>query len=191
MSIPGFPPLQLTDRVVTLRPWAAADAPDLYAAVRESYLVLTRWLPWADHYQSAQDAEHGIADGARRLKAGTEFRYGIFDAKTDFCLGGVGLSRINPDDKIANLGYWVRTSASKHGTATRAARLLARHALTDGPFHRIEIITAVENHPSHKVARKLGAKFEGILRDRIWIRSKAHDAHVYSLVRTDPIARSP
>ena len=180
--------LFLTDHAVTVRPWHPDDAPALFEAIRESIDYLNRWLPWAKDYQSVADAERWIAAGDRELQAGTSLRCGIFDAKTQTCLGGVGLNRIERRDRVASLGYWRRKGAAERGVATRAARLLARHALTQGGFHRIDILVAVTNGPSQSVARKLGAKFEGTLRDRLWVRTQCHDAQLYSLLKSDPIS---
>lgn len=191
MSTPESLQLLLTDQVVTIRPWRETDAPELFAAIRESATQVGRWLDWVDKHKAAEDTRQWIVGTLERIKRHEGYDYGLFDAKGLRVLGGVGLNRVSTADRMAGLGYWVRTSAGRRGLATRAARLLARHALTQGGFHRIEILAAVENHPSQVVAKKVGAHFEGILRDRIWIRQKCVDAHVYSLTRRDPIAKSP
>jgi RimJ/RimL family protein N-acetyltransferase len=182
--------LLLTDQVVTIRPWRDTDAPELFAAIQESATQVGRWLDWADGHQTVADTQHWIARTLERLKLLEGFDYGLFDGKGLRILGGIGLSQVNAASKLANLGYWVRPSAGRKGIATRAVRLLARHALTQGGFHRLEILTALENRPSQVVAKKVGAQFEGLLRDRIWIRQKCVDAHLFSLTRRDPIAKA-
>ena len=49
----------------------------------------------------------------------------------------------------------------------------------------MEIVVAVENAASLKVAEKSGAHREGVLRDRMTVREKVHDAVMFSFVRAD------
>jgi RimJ/RimL family protein N-acetyltransferase len=86
---------------------------------------------------------------------------------------------------MANLGYWVRTSAAGRGVATNATRAAARFGFEQLGLRRIEIVAAVDNIPSQRVAEKAGAVREGILRQRLLIRGKSMDAVLFSLVRED------
>ena len=84
---------------------------------------------------------------------------------------------------MGNLGYWVRTSAAGRGAATRATRLAARFGFEQLGLHRIEIVAAIDNIGSQRVAEKAGAVREGVLRKRLLIRGKSQDAVLYSLIR--------
>jgi RimJ/RimL family protein N-acetyltransferase len=86
---------------------------------------------------------------------------------------------------MANLGYWVRTSATGHGVATTATRLAARFGFEELGMQRIEIVAALDNIPSQRVAEKSGAKREGVLRRRLLIRGESLDAVLFSLVPED------
>ena len=101
---------------------------------------------------------------------GTEYEFAIIDAKDGSFLGGCGLNQINYKKRIANLGYWVRTSRTKRGVASAAVRLLAQFGLGKLKLNRIEIMAAVGNKASQRVAEKVGARREGILRKRIVVR---------------------
>jgi RimJ/RimL family protein N-acetyltransferase len=100
-------------------------------------------------------------------------------------LGGVGLNFINRVHQFANLGYWTRTSASGKGIASQAARLVALFGLEQLGLQRIEIVAALPNLASQRVAEKIGAVREGVLRKRLRIRGEAEDAILFSLVRED------
>jgi RimJ/RimL family protein N-acetyltransferase len=52
-------------------------------------------------------------------------------------------------------------------------------------FSRVELLTIDGNVASQRVAERLGAVFEGVLRDRLWLRGKAYPARLYSIVRGD------
>jgi ribosomal-protein-serine acetyltransferase len=50
---------------------------------------------------------------------------------------------------------------------------------------RAEVVIAVDNEASLKVAEKSGAHREGILRERVMVREQIHDAVMFSFVRAD------
>ena len=98
---------------------------------------------------------------------------------------GVGINFINRVHQFANLGYWVRTSAAGRGVATRATKLAARFGFAELGLNRIEIVAAVDNIASQRVAERAGAVREGILRHRLSINGVPHNAVLFSLVAGD------
>jgi ribosomal-protein-serine acetyltransferase len=177
---------ELTDGVIVVRPWRANDATALYEAARESIATVGPWLSWLDTLYGREDAERWVTDSRDRWERGTEFRFVVLGTGADGpFLGGAGINHLNTVHAIGNLGYWVRASATGRGVASRAARLVARFGLTTAALGRIEILTAVDNFASQRVAAKVGATFEGILRDRLKIRGHRIPARLYSLVRQD------
>ena len=100
-------------------------------------------------------------------------------------LGGCGLNHIDRSWNLANLVYWVRTSQTRKGIATRATRLLARFGCEVLELDRIEIVVAVGNEPSLRVAQKAGARREGVLRNRLHINGIGVEAVMHSLIPAD------
>ncbi|MEK6223196.1 MAG: GNAT family N-acetyltransferase, partial [Chloroflexota bacterium] len=84
-----------------------------------------------------------------------------------------------------NLGYQVRTSRLGEGIATEAAKLVVRYGFEKLMFQRIEIVVRIDNVSSQKVAEKLGAVREGLLRNRLQINGTPWDAYMYSLIPND------
>ena len=82
-------------------------------------------------------------------------------------------------------GYWVRSSSTRQGIATAAARLAARWGFEQWNFNRIEIIMAVGNLASRKVAEKAGARLEGTMRNRLSLHGRPHDAYLFSIIPGD------
>jgi RimJ/RimL family protein N-acetyltransferase len=185
MSLHGLQHLRLTDSELLLRPYEVADAAALYDAVKVSATHLSPWLPWVDRYRSTADAQAWIAESRTELQAGRAVPLGVFDTTAGHLMGGVGLSDYQSAHGVANLGYWRGLGAAHRGVATRAARLLAQHALTALDLRGIEICVAIDNAPSQRVAQRLGARHEGVLQDRLRIRQHSVNAHFYSLVRSD------
>ena len=100
-------------------------------------------------------------------------------------IGGVGLNFINRVHNLANVGYWVRSSRTRRGFASAATRLAARFGMKELGFTRLEIVAAVENLASQRVAEKAGAKREGVLRNGIRQHGQLHDAVMFSLIPGD------
>jgi RimJ/RimL family protein N-acetyltransferase len=170
----------LTDGVVTLRPPVEADAAQLAAVVRASAAELARFMPWATA-DYGEDAALGWILGEHDPD---EVRYVIIGDDGELA-GGCGLNLFNTVNHSANLGYWLRSDRTGRGWATRATKLLARHGLTQLGLERIEILMAVENERSRRVAERAGAVFEGTLRSRLLLYERYHDAYLFSLIRAD------
>ena len=123
---------------------------------------------------------------ARRVwQEGKEYAFAIVQAQDGQFLGGCGLNQINRVNRFANLGYWVRTSQAGHGVATVAARLLAQFGFGELKLSRLELVIDVDNQASQRVAEKLGAFREGVLRQRLSVHNQARDAVMYSLIPRD------
>jgi RimJ/RimL family protein N-acetyltransferase len=177
--------VQLKDGVITLRPLRMSDALGVFLAVKESMASLSPWMPWAYPGYSIIDSEGWIKSATKTWSEGSAYEFAIVDSSDGSFIGGCGLNHINTLDKVANLGYWVRSSRQKQGIATRAAKVLIQFGINDLKLNRIEILAAVENLPSRKTAEKAGGVREGILRHRIALPDKVHDAELFSLVPSD------
>lgn len=177
--------MELTDGQILIRPYRAEDTGAMYEAVRESIPEVSRWMGWCHpDYSIAETSEFILAREAA-WKNDEVYAFGVFEAGTNFYLGGVGLNFVNRVHQCANLGYWVRTSRAGRGVASRAARLASRFGFETCGFQRIEILAAVGNLPSQRAAEKAGAVREGILRKRLLIGDEAQDAVLYSFVAED------
>jgi RimJ/RimL family protein N-acetyltransferase len=175
----------LTDEAVILRPFRLDDAVPLHQAVCESLLELKPWMSWAHDGYSLEEAKEFIRITRARWEERTLFAFAISDAKTGDILGGCSLSHIHPVYHLCNVGYWVRTSRQGEGIAGRAARLAACYGFEHRGIIRAEVVVAVGNGRSIRVAEKIGAHYEGKLLNRMVVGKAICDAHMYSLVPQD------
>lgn len=164
-----------------LRPFVTADAPAFAAAVRESMASVGQWMSWAHAAYSEDQALSWIAFCDAVGAAGHAHEFGIFLDDGSF-VGGAGLNQFNTTHGFCNLGYWVRASQQRQGAALAAVEVLVRHAFDALKLSRVEIVVADGNLPSIAVARKAGATHECLARNRLQLRGRAVDAHVFSLV---------
>ena len=172
--------MELTDGTLVIRPPEDSDAAEVLAAVRCSLAELSPWMPWAT---PAYDEANTLGWIRRELGHG-EHPF-VMVAGDRGIVGACGINRPDELNRFANLGYWVRTDTTGHGYATRATRLLAQYGFEHVGLARIEIVMSVENVPSRRVAERVGALHEGVMRRRLLLHRRHHDAHLYSLVATD------
>ena len=165
----------------TIRLYQQGDAEHLHAAARESVAEVFPWLGWCHPQYSIDEAREWVSAQELLAKQGSEYAFGIWSEGR--YLGGCGINQISKANRFANLGYWVRSSAMGRGVAPAAARLVAEHAFRETDLIRLEIVCAVGNLRSQRVAEKVGAVREGVLRNRLLLPSGPSDAVMFSLLR--------
>jgi RimJ/RimL family protein N-acetyltransferase len=167
---------------VRLRRYTVSDAPSVAEAVCESLAQLRPWMPWAHARYTPAESQAWIELQVSGFERGTAYEYAIVSAGGEY-LGGCGLNQVDTVNRRANLGYWVRSGAANRGVATAAVELLREWAFQETDLIRLEILVAVENAASQRVAEKSGAVREGTLRSRLILHGSVHDATIFSFVR--------
>ena len=67
--------------------------------------------------------------------------------------------------------------------ATDAVKLIVDFGFNALDLNRLEIITLPGNQTSRKVAKKAGAKYDGLLKKRLMVYGESKDACMYSIVK--------
>lgn len=167
---------------IGIRAYRPDDEEALYAAVCESIPEMSKYETWCHPGYRRGEAKEYVAFWIRKREKGDAFYYVIEDLKTGDFLGTCGISDLSWEHKRAMLGYWVRTSRSRQGVATSAARLVAQLGFHDLRLIRIELFMAVDNIASYRVAEKIGAVREGVLRKRLILPAGPVDVAMYGLL---------
>lgn len=176
---------ELSSGNILIRRARLEDKEQLYQAVKDSLGDLGAWMPWAHSKYSRSDAEEFLVTNVLNWEEGLEYNFLVFDKSSYRLLGGCGLNKIDQPNKVANLGYWIRSSEMGKGLATKATLLTALFAFEDLKLNRLEILVSVDNYPSLKVAKKVGAHWEGVLKKRILLKNKTHDAVISCILNSD------
>jgi ribosomal-protein-serine acetyltransferase len=155
---------------------------ELYAAVEESRCEISPWMRWCHPDYSIEDTRQWVSTRSSDWEQGVAYSFLIVDSLTKQVLGTCGIDYIHPVHRFANLGYWIRTSRTREGAATEATRLLAEFGFVALNLMRVEIVIDATNAASQKVAEKVGALREGLLRNRLNCGDEFRDAYMYSLV---------
>jgi RimJ/RimL family protein N-acetyltransferase len=181
-SKPGpLAPIELESAAIVMRPYCDDDASQLFAAAVESTKTVGRWMPWCHADYAMSESIAWVERSRACWQSGEEYSFALF-AHTREYIGGAGLNHFNRDHNFANLGYWIRQSRQRAGFAVAAVHCLARFGFETLQLTRIEIVAAVDNIASRRVAEKAGAQFECVARNRLVIHGEPMAAAVYSLI---------
>lgn len=170
---------------ILVRRFTDTDLESFHAAVRISIDELSHWMPWCHAGYALADAQKWIAFTQAAWASGSEYPLGIFDVGSGAVIGGCGFHHINADNRSANLGYWVSSAFTNQGVARTAARLVADIGFTELKFTRLEIVVLTNNLASQRVAQALGARLEGVARNRLYFQGRPHEAFVNALIPQD------
>jgi RimJ/RimL family protein N-acetyltransferase len=167
---------------VLLRPLAADDAADLFAATH---------LPGGDPagWTYMSDGPYHDADDLRgRLIEAETSNDPLFFAivRDDRVLGRASYMRITPSFGVIEIGNIIFAPALQRTTAaTEAIYLLARHAFDDLGYRRLEWKCNALNAASRRAADRLGFSFEGVFRNHQIVKGRNRDTAWYAIVDTD------
>lgn len=165
-----------------VRAFRSVDIGPVYEAVSESIAEIAPFETWCHRGFTLDEAREYVEWWMDARKRGAAYYHAVVDAASGRLLGACGVSGYSREHRHAMLGYWVRTSETKRGVATAAARLVCEAAFADLGLLRITIGVPVANAASHRVAEKLGAVREGIMRQELVLPSGPSDVVLYSLL---------
>jgi RimJ/RimL family protein N-acetyltransferase len=185
IAMADFPtPTLLQDRHVVLRPTEAADADDLYAALRDP--EIWTWLsalPPAD----AEIMRSYVRAALHERDLGLRWPWTVRVADsgevagwTSYGTSDVAQGRI----EIGWTAYGVRFQRTAVNTATKL--LLIGHAFDDLGFDRVEFKTDLRNERSQAAIARIGAMREGVLRSHQFrADGSRRDSVMFSIIRSE------
>jgi ribosomal-protein-serine acetyltransferase len=176
-------PEALRSSGLLLRRYCAADGAAVHEAALESVAEVAPYETWCHAGYTLDEAVEYAGWWDQAWDGGRAFYFAVTDEATDRYLGSCGLCPVEAEHATAGLGFWVRTSDTGRGVATTAARLVAEAAFEHLSLNRIELLIAVDNAASRRVAEKVGAAYEGTLRKRLVLPAGPTDMAMYALVR--------
>lgn len=168
---------------IVIRRYEPEDAERHFEAVSESIAQISPWMPWCHPAYSLEESCAWIEHCSRAWEEGSEYNFAVADP-ANHLLGSCGLNQFRPEHRLANLGYWIRTSATGRSVATTAVLKLIDFGFQETTFDRLEIVVALGNVASDRVAEKVGAIREGVAYDRLHLHCRPHDATIYAVLRS-------
>jgi RimJ/RimL family protein N-acetyltransferase len=163
-----------------LRPLEPWHAEEFAAHADRSRAHLAPWLPWVEIIDDADSARRWLQDYADRQARDEGRIYGIWVGGV---LSGGTLFRVfDTRSGVCEVGVWLAPEAEGRGLITKAARHMIGWAVAERGMTRVEWRTMPANERSIAVARRLGMKREGVLRESFRLRGTRHDTEVWALL---------
>lgn len=165
--------IRLEGRHVVLDPLAPEHAGPLFAASQS--LAIWRWLP-IPMFASVEDVNRWIEDARRSQATGAEVAFTIVRRSDGTVVGSTRFLDIRRPHRALEIGWtWLAPEAQRTAINTEAKLLLLSHAFEAHGAVRVQLKTDERNEQSRAAIARLGAVFEGILRN---YQTRPHDGYV-------------
>jgi RimJ/RimL family protein N-acetyltransferase len=152
-------PVDLPGRTVLLRAWRDDDLDAAWAALQDPGVVA-----WNGSGSGSRDDALLWLRGRQDWSSGGHASWAVAEPGSGELLGSVSLHRIDHEQGTAEIGYWTAPAARGRGAAADAVATACAWAFTTVPLDRVELLHAVGNTASARVAEKAGFTLEGRLR---------------------------
>jgi ribosomal-protein-serine acetyltransferase len=173
---------QIDDRH-KLRLLHISDAEELCKLINANSTYLRQWMPWVDSTNNVAHSENFIRSTLQQFANNEGFAAAICD--NDRIIGVVGFNRIDRDNRIGYIGYWLSEPYQGKGIVTISCQMLINYAFDTLNLNRLVITCATENQRSRAIPLRLGFAHEGVLRDAEWLYDRFVDHDVYALLVSD------
>lgn len=176
-------PITLQGKYVKLVPLALEHHDDLVEATKDGEL----WKLW---YATVPSPEEMLKEIKRRLseqEKGTMLPFAVIDNQTNFAIGMTTYFKISEIDRRLDIGWtWYRKSAQKTFVNTECKLLMLQHAFENINCIAVGFGANYFNKNSQRAIERLGAKFEGIIRNlRIMPNGTVCDFCIYSIINNE------
>jgi RimJ/RimL family protein N-acetyltransferase len=175
-------PCTLEGRFVRLKPLREKHA----AALTEVALKMD-WGWMLGALRSREDVNRRITDGLRAEEKNEEYAFAVVLRRDGRVAGSTSYLGVVPKHKTAEIGAtWYSSDAQGTAVNPDCKLLLLKHAFEDWGAVRVQLKTDANNTHSQRAILKLGAKFEGRLRNHGFRQDGSiRDTMLYSIISSE------
>ena len=172
----------LTTYRCRLTPVTAADAPFVFRGLSDPHVV--QYFPAHVRFQSLEEVlEKQMTFYAKHAADQTGL---LWVARLDGAeLGVIGLYDYKPQDRCAELGYWLAPEFWGQGLGTELVAAVLAYGFAAWELNRIEAYVEDANGASVRLLEKHGFTREGCMRQKEWRDGVPLDLCVYGLLRSE------
>lgn len=152
-----------------IRPARVTDAKSMHDAMKDSFNVLKKWMPWAQTLASLRDTIMYLEEGEQLWRSipreSVEQPLQIVDLADEIYLGATGIKPANLLVPSFEIGYWINQKHTGKGLISEAMNALTRYLFEVQKARRVEINCEEANKKSAKVVERINFQYEGKLRN--------------------------
>ncbi|MDP8227452.1 MAG: GNAT family protein [Candidatus Celaenobacter polaris] len=172
----------LCTKSLILKKMTLKDAEDLFEYASDP--EVTKYITWAPH-KSIDDSIDFLKSVLRRYENNEVSEWGIVYKENNKFIGTCGYVLWVPVHSLAEIAFALSGEYWGKGLMTEAVKEVIKYGFEKMNLNRIYARCFMENIGSQKVLEKVGMKFEGILREQMFIKSKFSDMKIYSILRKE------
>ncbi|ABY93105.1 GCN5-related N-acetyltransferase [Thermoanaerobacter mathranii subsp. mathranii str. A3] len=176
-----YQPVLETPRLI-LKKISLEDAEDMFEYARDP--EVTKYVSW-EYHKSIEDSVKFINLLLSKYANSEPSDWGLYLKENGKLIGTCGYVFIDEKNMTGEIGYVLGKKYWNKGFMTEAVKKVIEFGFKKLNLNRIQARCKVENIPSERVMQKVGMKFEGILRETVFIKGRFWDMKMYSILKRE------
>lgn len=171
------------DNNLELRLYELSHTEELNALIEQNVDYIKKWSAWLKDDRSIENTRSFIKRNQTQFAKKEGFAVGIwFEGEM---AGQIEFNYLDWNNRKTEIGFWLGESFQGKGLATKSCRVMIDYAFIELNLNRVEMQCGVENTKSRNIAKKLGFREEGIIRQSVWLHD--HFAHfvIYGILASE------
>lgn len=174
-------PVLKTERLI-LRKISVDDAEDMYAYASDHQV--TRYVTWPTH-QTIEDTLGFLRFVEEQYTIHASVNWGIVDKESNKFIGTIGYVQWNKNSNWGEIGYALSREFWGQGLMTEALKPVIQFGFGQMGLNRVEARCNPKNIGSERVMQKVGMLYEGLSRQKLYIKGEYQDLKRYAVLKED------
>ncbi|MDD2647682.1 MAG: GNAT family N-acetyltransferase [Eubacteriales bacterium] len=172
----------LRGRLVSLRQLTIKDADDVFEYSSDP--VVAETVLWSPHKHIAETRAY-LRYVLRQYRQNEPCSLAIAENSTGKVVGTMSVMWVDEDNASAEIGYSLSRDYWNRGYMTEAVSLILAFLFDELGLNRVEAQHQTDNPASGRVMRKNGMVREGMMRQRIFNKTRFVDVEAYAILYED------
>ena len=179
----NFEAVTLDGETIRLAPMTA----EFIAPLTEAGSFAELWEWTAARADSPEEMEEYVCSALRDGEAGIARPFVTIEKESGAVIGSTRFGNIDRSNRKVEIGWtWITPAFQRTRVNTEAKYLMLRHAFESWNCVRVELKTDALNEKSRNAMLRIGAKFEGILRQHmVTSTGRLRDSAYYSILDSE------
>jgi ribosomal-protein-alanine N-acetyltransferase len=177
---------QLETRQLVLREIKLSDAKDIFRFMSDEDTVKNNLI--APHKQIAE-TDKLIKFLKKHYDKRNDIRWGITIKGSDTIVGTIGYFNFLAQEFQAEIGVLLDKQYWRGGIMTEALVAVVSFGFKNMAFNRINVFIWPDNIPAIGLAKKVGFREEGLLKECKFLNGRFYDLGIYSMLKKDYLQR--
>lgn len=170
-----------TGRLI-LRAFTENDVEDIYEYASDEEVAA--FLVWDPH--KTRDDTYDFLNMSKEIFHNSDnIDWGIELKEEGKLIGAISIRKWNDANRCGDIGYVLSKKYWNKGFATEALRAVIRYGFEKLNVNRLEAHCDEINSASYRVMEKAGMKYEGTLRQKVFIKGKFLNIRFYSILKEE------